>query len=160
MNEERLLPGIPGALQRGEQIVSSCAMAGLWLCVLWGVLTRYVTQSPAVWTSELSGILFTWVVFIGTLSAFRQRQHIRITGLLAWLPDIARRRVEWLADLLLFVFLGYVAWLSTEMMLLGASRYSPVLRVPFSLVYLATALSFGLMAFSALLRLLPARSDP
>lgn len=143
-----------------ENGVSFSALGVLVFAVLWGVMTRYVTESPAVWTTELSGILFTWVVFIGAMMAFRDGEHIRVTLLLDKLPARARRVLLLTGDLIVFAFLVYVAWLSVQMMMLGASRASPVLRVPFSWVYLATVISFSMMSVTALLRLLGLIADP
>jgi TRAP-type C4-dicarboxylate transport system permease small subunit len=143
-----------------ENGVSFTALTALLLAVLWGVLTRYVTERPAVWTSELAGILFTWVVFIGTMTAFREGRHIRITLLTDLLPTPARRFLKLLADIVVVVFLVYVTWLSIRMMQLGATRLSPVMRIPFSWVYLATVISFGAMSITSVLRLLGLVDEP
>lgn len=148
------MSGISNIMRRLEYILSLSALGALLLAVLWGVLTRYVTQSPAVWTSELSGILFTWVVFIGTMTTFRDGGHIRVTLLVDSLPPRVQRMVALIADLVVIAFLVYVAWLSFKMMTLGATRSSPVMRIPFSWVYLATFLSFVSMSVTAFLRLL------
>lgn len=136
------------------------AMLFLLLAVLWGVLTRYVTESPAVWTTEVSGILFTWVVFIGAAAALRDGQHIRVTLLLDALPDGASRLLRFAGDLVVAVFLCYGTWLAIGMMEMGATRFSPVMRVPFSWVYLAVVISFAAMSVTAVLRLLGLAEEP
>ncbi|MBY6160259.1 TRAP transporter small permease [Mameliella alba] len=142
---------------RAERLVSFTALAVLTGSVLWGVLTRYGTEKPAVWTTELSGILFTWVVYIGAMTAHRERRHIRVTLLVDLLPSAARRAVRILADLLVLAFLIYVTWLSVLMMQKGASRPSPVLDIPFSWVYLATVIGFAGMAISQTVHLVTGR---
>lgn len=145
--------------RRAEQLVSFTALALLTGTVLWGVLTRYGTEKPAVWTTELSGILFTWVVYIGAMTAHRQGRHIRVTLLVDLLPAAPRRVVTWLADLAVLVFLVYVTWLSVVMMQNGATRPSPVLDIPFSWVYLATVIGFAGMSISQVARLLGRAAD-
>ena len=145
---------ISRAIRLFENLVSFSALAVLLLCVLWGVLTRYVTQTPAVWTSELAGLLFTWVVFVGAMLAFRDDKHIRVTLVLDLLPARARTGRQGIGDLLLIAFLLYTTWLSLQMMLQGATRLSPVIRIPFSWVYLATVIAFAVMSLTAILRLL------
>ena len=44
-----------------------------------GVIWRYVLNSPLVWTNELSGILFLWLVSLGAVIALRQSEHMRMT---------------------------------------------------------------------------------
>lgn len=140
--------------RRAENLVSFTALAVLTGSVLWGVLTRYVTERPAVWTTELSGILFTWVVFIGAMTAHQEGRHIRVTLLVDLLPRPARRVVLKLAEVAVLAFLVYAAWLSFLMMQKGATRPSPVLDIPFSWVYLATLISFVGMSLTSALRLL------
>lgn len=152
------------AVELAEALVTNAAMAVLLGAVLWGVLTRYITAKPAVWTTELSGILFTWVVFIGAMAAGRRDQHIRVTLLVDSLPAGAKRLCRLLADLLVLAFVGYSAWLSYIMMGKGATRMSPVMDIPFSYVYLAPLVAFSVLTVTALLRLVlpgfaPERDD-
>ncbi|WP_179381660.1 TRAP transporter small permease [Jannaschia marina] len=139
-------------IRRLENLVSFSALTVLVLAVFWGVLTRYITERPAVWTTELSGIMFTWVVFVGAMTAFRDGRHIRVTLLVDFLPEIPRRVARKVADLLVVGFLGYATYLSVLMMQAGATRPSPVLDIPFSWVYLATVLAFAGMTVTAMLR--------
>ena len=152
-------------LTRFERLVSYSALAVLLLSVLWGVMTRYVTERPAVWTTELSGILFTWVVFVGATTAFREDRHIRVTLLIDLLPLRAAAIVQFVGKVIVLCFLAYVTYLSYVMMTKGATRLSPVMRIPFSWVYLATFLAFAVMTATEAVRLFrpgPARpaSEP
>ncbi|MGH1464838.1 MAG: TRAP transporter small permease [Cognatishimia sp.] len=144
---------IGNLIRRLENLVSLSALTVLVLSVLWGVLTRYVTERPAVWTTELSGILFTWVVFIGAMTALRDGRHIRVTLLVDNLAPHLRAAVIKLGDAIVLLFLVYVSYLSILMMQKGATRPSPVLDIPFSYVYLATTISFIGMSITSLLRL-------
>lgn len=147
-------------IRRLENIISFSALTVLVLSVLWGVLTRYVTERPAVWTTELSGILFTWVVYIGAMTAFRDGHHIRVTLFVDILPQAARHLVRRVGDLIVLVFLVYVTYLAILMMQKGATRPSPVLDIPFSLVYLATVICFLGMTITSALRLIGVLATP
>lgn len=147
-------------VKRTENLVSFTALAVLTGSVLWGVLTRYVTERPAVWTTELSGMLFTWVVYIGAMTAHQEGRHIRVTLLVDLLPRPARLAVLKLAEVLVLAFLVYAAWLSFVMMQKGATRPSPVLDIPFSWVYLATLIAFVGMSLTSALRLLGLMDPP
>lgn len=147
-------------IKRVETLISFSALSILVLSVLWGVLTRYVTERPAVWTTELSGILFTWVVFIGAMTALRDGRHIRVTLLIDSLSPSLRSAVLRLGDLIVLGFLIYVSYLSVLMMQKGATRPSPVLDIPFSYVYLATTICFVGMSVTSALRLLNIIEDP
>lgn len=160
MAQQRMAGRISRVVRLVENGVTLSALAVLLISVLWGVLTRYVTESPAVWTTEISGILFTWVVFIGAMMAFRDGKHIRVTLLVDLMPRKTRRAFVFLGDLAVVLFLSYAAVLSVKMMILGATRLSPVMRIPFYWVYLATVIAFSMMAVTAVLRLAGIISDP
>lgn len=147
------------ALETIERTISHTALIVLFLCVIWGVLTRYVTAQPAPWTSELSGIMFTWMVFIGSATAMRRSEHISVPLLVDLLPTRVAFIIRRLGQLAVLLFLAYVTWLSYQMMIQGASRPSPVLRIPFSLVYLATFLAFIEMTATAALRVIGVTSE-
>lgn len=146
-------------VRRAENLVSFSALAMLTGSVLWGVLTRYITERPAVWTTELSGILFTWVVFIGAMTALRDNRHIRVTLLIDTLPARVRTAVVKAGELIVLAFLVYVTYLSVVMMQKGATRPSPVLDIPFSYVYLATVIGFAGMSVTSFLRLIGLAGD-
>ena len=141
-------------IRRAENLISFSALAMLTGSVLWGVLTRYVTERPAVWTTELSGILFTWVVFIGAMTALRDNLHIRVNLLVDMLPGFEKRIVSKIGELIVVAFLLYATWLSVLMMQKGATRPSPVLDIPFSYVYLAAVIGFAGMSITSFLRLI------
>ena len=147
-------------ITRAERLISFSALALLTGSVLWGVLTRYVTERPAVWTTELSGILFTWVVFIGAMTAMRDGRHIRVTMLIDILPVTARNWITKAGEIIVLAFLVYVSYLSFKMMEAGATRPSPVLRIPFFYVYLATAICFVGMSVTSAMRLLGLLPEP
>ncbi|MDG4674931.1 TRAP transporter small permease [Shinella sp. 838] len=136
------------------------ALSGLVLAVIWGVLSRYVTTHPAIWTGEVSGFLFTWVVFIGGMAAYRRGQHIRITLFVDVLPERISYLVRRFADLTMIVFLAYATFLSVEMTIQGASRPSVALRIPFAVVYASTVISFAVMCLTAALRFIGTLPEP
>lgn len=138
---------------RVESLVSNATLGILVLTVLWGVLTRYITEKPAVWTTELSGILFTWVVFVGAATAYRNGRHIRITLLVDAVPPAVSAIVHFLAKLIVAAFVIYVTYLAYLMMIKGMTRVSPVMDIPFLWVYLAPLISFGIMSLTTLCRL-------
>lgn len=139
---------------RLEAAISYSAMAALALAVLWGVLTRYITERPAVWTTEMTGVLFTWAVFLGASSAYRRGRHIEITLFVDALPKPAASAIRLIAQVTLLAFLAYATYLSYGMMMKGATRVSPVLRLSFFWVYLAALWCFAIMTLATAARLL------
>src|SRR5208282_4319640 len=63
--------------------LSEAVGAGLVLaetCILFaGVVSRYVFNSPLMWTDELANFLFLWLAMLGAVVAFRRDGHMRLT---------------------------------------------------------------------------------
>ena len=61
-------------------------------CILFaGVVSRYVFDSPIIWTDELGGFLFLWLSMFGTVVALRRDGHMRLTTLVSWVrPSYGR----------------------------------------------------------------------
>ncbi|AYH42690.1 TRAP transporter large permease subunit [Azoarcus sp. DN11] len=54
------------------------------ICILFaGVVSRYVLDSPLVWTDEAASILFLWLASLGAVVAFRRGGHMRMTALVS-----------------------------------------------------------------------------
>ena len=49
-----------------------------------GVVSRYVFDSPLIWTDELGSFLFLWLAMLGTVVALRNDGHMRLTTLVNW----------------------------------------------------------------------------
>ena len=48
-----------------------------------GVVSRYVFHSPIVWSDELASFLFLWLAMLGSVVAFRNAEHMRMTALVS-----------------------------------------------------------------------------
>ena len=52
------------------------------LLLLTGVVFRYVLNQPLIWSNELAGILFLWLVSLGAVIALNRSEHMRMTVVL------------------------------------------------------------------------------
>ncbi|CAM5217426.1 hypothetical protein CDEF62S_04089 [Castellaniella defragrans] len=48
-----------------EEYVAAFALLIVVAAVSWGVMTRYVSHTPSIWTGEVARIAFAWTVFCG-----------------------------------------------------------------------------------------------
>lgn len=144
-------PGIRGWLVRWDEAVAGAALAAVFAAVVWGVFARYVAPRPAVWTGEVAAIGFAWVVFVGAAAAARRRLHVGVDLFTARLPGRMRALLERIVNLGLAVLLGYMAWLSWQIGLEAMDRPTPVLRLPYSVMYLAPVVGLSAMAAGSLL---------
>ena len=57
--------GLATFADRFEETVAAAAVVVIIGSVGWGVVTRYITEQPAAWASEVATLGFAWVVFFG-----------------------------------------------------------------------------------------------
>lgn len=115
-----------GRVEDAFLAMSHGVIAGL---VVAAVFFRYVLNDPLIWTEEIVVLLFTWMLFVGLASAFRQRMHIRIDVLLLMLPRPARAVLGAFATLATIATLAGLAWFGTEQAIILATTETPMLRV-------------------------------
>jgi TRAP-type C4-dicarboxylate transport system permease small subunit len=72
--------------------------------VLWGVVTRYLLGSQAVWTEELARLLLVWLSMLGAALAYASRSHLGVDSLLIALDPFAERVATLASHLLILLF--------------------------------------------------------
>jgi C4-dicarboxylate transporter DctQ subunit len=156
-------PGLPGPgspRRRGagrwllghvEELLGGGAFVGMTAIVFVNVISRYVFNDPIPGADELATLCFTWAVFVGAAAGVRQRLHIGIEFMVAWLPPRGRAAVGLLVVLLMALFSALVGIYGAKLMLSGNFKLTPVLQWPYTWVYLAIPVGAALM----LVRLVP-----
>jgi tripartite ATP-independent transporter DctM subunit len=124
-------------------------------CILFaGVVSRYVFNSPLMWTDELANFLFLWLAMLGAVVAFRRDGHMRLTTFVNSLrPD----RAQWLGTVgALVVIVFVIEILVPAAQYLQVQQSTELITLPLSDGYRVLALLVGptLLAIVALLRLL------
>lgn len=130
-----------------EEYVAAFALAVVVGAVSWGVVTRYVSHTPSIWTGEVARIAFAWTVFIGSAAGFRRSEHIVIDVLLPLIPDSMAQWVRRLSDVIVLVVLAVMTLLSVRFTVSTYDALTTVLRLPQSVIYAASAFGFALMTF-------------
>ena len=79
----------------GTEIVGAVIVLAEVAILFAGVVSRYVFDSPIIWTDELANFLFLWLAMLGTVVAFRRDGHMRLTTLVNWVrPNSAAGSVR------------------------------------------------------------------
>ena len=68
---------LAGWLRQGADIVAALMLAVMFVSFLITILFRYVLNWPAGWASELSAIMWIWLVLFGAAFILRERDEIR-----------------------------------------------------------------------------------
>ena len=129
-----------------EEIIGGAGLLVIVGATSWGVFTRYLTQQPVTWTSEVATIAFAWTVFVGASAALKHGGHVSIDMLVTFFPDWLRAPLQTAVDVVVVIFCVVVAVLATMFSIANWDSPTSVLRVPVSTSYLAVSAGFGLMA--------------
>ncbi|HEX3884420.1 MAG TPA: TRAP transporter large permease subunit [Stellaceae bacterium] len=70
-----------------------------------GVVSRYVFDSPIIWTDELANFLLLWLAMLGSVVAFRRDGHMRLTTLV---NSVGPEWGSWLGALAALVLIAFV----------------------------------------------------
>lgn len=120
---------------RFEEIVAGFALVMVVLAVCWGVVTRYVTATPAVWTNDVAILGFAWVIFVGAAAAFKYGMHMSVDLLVNLFPKGPRRALATAVDVLVLGFLLYFIFLALQFCIRSWGDPMPILRWPRSFHY-------------------------
>ena len=132
---------------RAALIVLLAAMAAM---VFANVALRFLTDRSILWVEEVSRYLMIWLTLLGVGVVLRYGGHIGIDTLQAKFPRIATRiRIGIVA--LLLAFFACMTWLGARYVALAWQQTTPVLQIPFGLVYLALPVGFALAIVHLLL---------
>jgi TRAP-type C4-dicarboxylate transport system permease small subunit len=119
-------------------------MGILVINVVWQVFTRYVLQSPSMFTDELARFLLIWVSLLGAAYCSGKNHHIAIDILLRQLNPGNRIKLELFIKLLIIVFVLCVLVIGGSYLVYITSVYmqiTPALQIPMAWVYLIGPLS-------------------
>lgn len=137
-----------------SEIVLAFMMSVIIVMVLLGIMSRYIFGKPLSFTEEVARLFFVWVVFIGSVEAFRRNKHIKIESFINIFPKNINKIINKIiiliitAVLILLVFTGLKVVKSTSFADLT------VLPLPASSFYLAVPFSSVLMLVCILSRLI------
>lgn len=126
-----------------EELIAGFALLVLVATVCWGVVTRYVTATPAAWTGDVTSLAFAWLVFMGSAAAFKYHMHMSIDLFWNLIPEAPRRWLSLMVDGLVLAFLAYVTWLGVQFCQASWDDPTPILRWPRALLYAAVMAGFG-----------------
>ncbi len=146
-------------IDRLEEIIISCLIAGATLLIFVEVLHRYGSTVPLLfpylheinltWAEELCIYMFVWMAKFGAAYGVRQGVHVGVDVLVNRLGFDHRRKVILFGLLGGALFTGVIAYLGGTFVwdLSDTDSRSNDLEVPKWIVYLAIPLGSGLMCF-------------
>jgi tripartite ATP-independent transporter DctM subunit len=96
------------AVDRGTQLIVEPLVAALivaeFVILTAGIYSRYVMGSALAWTDELASILFLWLTMLGTVNAYRQDKHMRLTMLVNLVQPEQAEVLNAISDVVVLTF--------------------------------------------------------
>jgi tripartite ATP-independent transporter DctM subunit len=124
-------------------------------CILFaGVVSRYVFNSPLMWTDELATFLFLWLAMLGAVVALRRDGHMRLTTFANWVGPKWGGWLATVAALVLIVFVLEILVPAQQYLQVQRSTELITLHISDGYRVVAILVGAGLIAVVALLRLL------
>ena len=102
------------------------------------VFMRYVVKSPFLWIEEIQAFCQVWMVCFGGSVAFRLGNAITIDIFVDKMPEKLKKAVGYLGDLIVVLVLIYLIIQAREYIVQvfqRSGRATPVLRIPYSVIY-------------------------
>lgn len=95
--------------------LSSFLIVGLIAAMVWGVMLRYVFDSPVIWADEMSLFLFSGYIMLGGGYALLHEAHVNVPILHDHLRPRTRATVDLITSVLFFCFCGVLLWKGVDM---------------------------------------------
>lgn len=134
------------SIRHPESLVSGLLLAAIAILIFFEVFTRFLFGHTPSGMEEIETLFFIWFVFLGSVSATRQKGHVSIFFFVARLNPLLRQFVIVVADVLVIIFLIVftvygIVYTKREMLSLSA-----ILEIPEGYFALCIPVSAFLMA--------------
>ena len=110
-----------------------------------GVFSRYVMHNALVWTDEGATILLLWLAMLGAVSAYRRREHIRLTAIVRRVRPDTASLMEVISAVVVAIFALELFPASRVFLIQEQTDMTPVLGIPHSDI--VASIVFALIAF-------------
>ncbi len=143
---KKLLDG----LVKLETVLAGVILSALILCTFSGVIARYCFSTPFTWEEEFQLACMVWITFLAAPVAFHTKSHVAIEILVDAFPEKLRRIIEFLIVVVMYAILIYFFFRSIDFIqvISSTSRKTPILKIPYSVIYGVAPVSIILMFIS------------
>ena len=133
------------ALVKVEAVLAAAILVILIACTFFGVLARYLFNSPFTWEEEVQVACMVWITFLAAPVAFHTKSHVAIEILVDAFPQKVQRVIEVLIMILMYAILIYFFFRSLEFISVLARTGR---KTPYSVIYGVAPVSIILMLIS------------
>lgn len=97
-------------LFRGIQILIAIFLGIMIFLVFANVVLRYVFSSGFAWSEEIARICFIYLVYLGTIDAFRDNRHLGVEMLVERVGPLAQKILYFAIQAIVIWMMAILAW--------------------------------------------------
>jgi TRAP-type transport system small permease protein len=97
-------------LFRGVEILMAVLLALMVLLMFLNVVLRFAFSTGFVWSEEITRLSFIYLVYLGTVAAFRENRHLGVDTLLEHVPPVVQKVLYAVVQLIII----WVMWLLVQ----------------------------------------------
>src|SRR6201997_5365384 len=154
VSSNRLLGFADRMIGTGVEACAAALVAAEVVVLFVGVVSRYVFHSPIVWSDELASFLFLWLAMLGSVVAYRNAEHMRMTALVSKSSVRVQIFFDVLAGVASIAFLLLLIGAAFEFALEERMITTPALEISGAWRASALPVGLGLMLITGLISLL------
>lgn len=130
-----------------DTIVASIVLAILIILTFAGVPFRYILGAPFTWLEEVQLACMVWIVFAAAGAAFRAGNQVAIEMIVDLMPKKMQKAVTVFISVVVLAVVGYLFYQSLGYInvFLKSGRATPMLKIPYALIYGIAPVSYVLM---------------
>jgi len=129
-----------------EEFIGGICMALIVLLLFTNVIMRYLFNEPILWASEITLMLFVWMIMFGIGAAARHNLHPKIEAVGWFVSEKLRVVIELIVQIVVIVFLAVLIVLSWDFAWdLGMQKFTGILRQHYTVIYLSMPFGFGFL---------------
>jgi TRAP-type C4-dicarboxylate transport system permease small subunit len=143
-------------LFRGVEILMAFFLTVMIALVFMNVLLRYLFSTGFAWSEEIARLCFIYLVYLGSIGAMRDNQHLIIDSLLSRVPVLAQKSIYFLVQASIIWCMWILTQGSWHLVIQNLNDRWVATRFPIFLVYgigLVTGVSITIIALANLYRL-------
>lgn len=131
-------------------VVACITLAVLIVLTVAGVAWRYIFSQPFTWLEEVQLACMVWIVFAAGGAAFRTGNHVAIEMVVDMFPKKLQKLIDWLISVVVILVLAYlfIQSLGFIQIFVKSGRSTPMLDIPYAVIYGIAPVSFVLMIVS------------
>lgn len=144
------------ALFRGIEILIAFFLAVMIALVFANVVLRYCFSTGFAWSEEIARLCFIYLVYLGSIGAMRDNQHLGLDSVLARVPERAQKVIYFLVQVAVIWVMVILTQGSWQLVIQNLADRWVATQIPVFLVYgvgLITGIAIIILALANIYRL-------